>query len=125
MTEKHILTVVHREDGTVEYSLEHPGCRVYDTHAYDPDEDGHTHEASVYASTSVECGVGLMIQDAGFLDAIGVTSWGPGLNHVTEHLAPGKYELEVWTRHYPSTPNGPEEWDSGMYVEPIKEEDEA
>ena len=125
----HILTVTaldadnqHCAAPVVEYALEHPDCLAYETQAFDVNEDGHTFEANVYSSSSHECGVGLMIQDAGFLDAIGVTTWGPGLTHVTEHLAPGRYGVEVWTQHHPSTPNGPEEWDSGVYVTRMEDE---
>lgn len=112
----HLLTVTHDSE-VVEYQLEHlPTCKAFDTRAYLLAEDGHTVEAHAYGSSSYECALGLQIDDGGFLDVIGVTSWGPGLKHVTEHLKDGQYEVEAWVRHYPSTPNGPEEWDAGVYV---------
>lgn len=119
-TPVHTLKVTLNGDD-VEYSIKHPGCEAYDTQAWIIDQDGHDYEAMAYESKSFECAIGWEIQNVGFLDMLGVTSWGPELVHVTEHLEPGLYTLTPWSVTYPSTPNGPEEYDAGVTVERIED----
>lgn len=111
----HPMKVTLSQDGTeVEYDLKHPGCVGYTTHNFEiASGDDHT-----WMSRSFDCGVANMIDDGGFLSAIGVEGWRDGATTI-EHLAPGDYVVEYWSRRYPSTPNGPEEWDTGLYVEPV------
>lgn len=76
-------------------------------------------EAEAYEHSRYACAVGEEIHNSGFLDALGVTSWGRGLKHVTEHLEPGVYEVTYWYQRHPAGPWGSEEWDAGLNVERV------
>jgi hypothetical protein len=56
------------------------------------------------------CLIGWLVREAGLelLHGALEDSW--------RSLSVGRYEIEGWTAHYPSTPNGPEEWDAGIYL---------
>jgi hypothetical protein len=63
----------------------------------------------------MRCAVGQEIEHNGIDGLEFVTGTGEGWRE----LEPGRYEIEYWSQRYPSTPNGPEEWDGGLrFVNP-------
>lgn len=92
----HYLIILEQGE---EYEIEHhPDCPM-ETYWIDPEGEG---------IKSHSCVLGQIVHDAGLdpLDNAPDDSWA--------NLPPGRYVVEAWTQHYPSTPYHGEEWDAGL-----------
>lgn len=99
-----VVGEVDADTGHREWEVEHDDC-PYSVDTGDP-------QVFAYRSRWWRCTVGEMVADGDYVF---------GGHEAIDQLMPGSYEIVPWFSYQPSTPNGPEEWDSGIdIVDPVK-----
>lgn len=111
VSEPHVLVVTASDESEdiLDYDIEHPTTCPRVTEPMCQWVDGELVEDWSHTFERYDCHVEYE------LEAIGIDELRDQITGSISGYPPeGRYEFEAWSCHYPSTPMGPEEWDSGL-----------